>query len=174
MGIGFPGDVTRRNYQIEPCNIDTSNPPLVFGGLVMVDESTTNGVRQPVAGDNSSTAVYPAQGAYGFLVRSFPLQQQTTANINGYAPLGSGTPPIAGVVDILRSGYIVVPLNTAAGVPNKGGQVFIWVAATTAGHIQGQAETQASAGNTLLLPPLTTFNGPGDAFGNVEVAFNIG
>jgi hypothetical protein len=65
-------------------------------------------------------------------------------------------------------GYISAKLNT--GVAQKGGAVFIWVAATSGAHIQGGFEVAASGGNTCALDESYSFNGPADANGNVEIS----
>ena len=172
MPAGFPGDVNRSHpASIEPALIDAANPPALFGGLVFADQTGSNGVRQPVPGDAGATAI----PGYGLLVREFPVQQTSAGGYVGTtgAPGTPVPPPSLGPCSVLRSGYISCVLNGAAGVPTKGAPVYVWVAATTAGHIQGGLETQASAGNTVLLDGKTSFNGPPDAFNTVEIAFNV-
>ncbi len=169
MGAGFAGDVTRTHpTAIEPAMVGTSGgsvPPTQYGIPVLVDAS--NGIRQFAAGDTAITV------PYGFIVRPYPVQAQQTTNY-GSANIGSATPPTAGVVDIQRSGTILAPLNSAAGTPTKGGPVFVWCAATTAGHTQGGLETVASSGNTAALDPNRwMFNGPADASGLVEISNNV-
>lgn len=163
MGAGFPGDVNRTHpASIEPTLIDSSAPPTAYGQPVVVD-ATTQGVRALAATDTALTDVY------GFTVRPFPLQASSASNY-GAASLGAATPPTTGVIDVMRSGYIMGQMNTSGGSPVKGGRVYVWVAATTTGHIQGNLETSASAGNTIELPLTTLFNGPADSNGYVELS----
>ncbi len=164
MGAGFAGDVNRMHpASIEPVLIDKTAPPTAYGQPVVVDP-TTQGVRPLVAGDSALTNVY------GVTVRPFPLQASSGSNY-GAAPIGAATPPASGVMDVLRSGYIMSALSgdTAAV---KGGSVFVWIAASAGTHVQGGFEAAATAGSTIALPDNWTFNGPADAGGVVEVVAN--
>jgi hypothetical protein len=168
MGAGFTGDVNRTHpASIEPVLIDASAPPLLFGEAVVVDP-TTQGVRPLVAGDSALTKVY------GVTVRAFPTQQSSGTNY-GAAALGSAVPPVSGVMDVLRSGYIMVQLgNNAWPNAKKGSAVFVWIAASSGNHVQGAFEDTATGGSTIALDTsLYTFNGTADASGVVELAFNI-
>jgi hypothetical protein len=165
MGAGFPGDVNRTHpASIEPTLIDSNSPPLGYGLAVVVDP-TTQGVRQMAAGDSTLDAIY------GITVRPFPTQQSSASNY-GAIGIGSATPPTSGVMDVLRSGYIMGQLSGATQ-PVKGGRVYVWVAASSGGHIQGGFEAAATGGSTIQLDEKTYFNGPADASGVVEVSFNI-
>jgi len=166
MGAGFPGDVNRTHpASIEPCLIDANAPVTAFGQPVLVD-ATTQGVRPFAAGDQSNTVA----AGYGVTVRPYPFQQSSASNY-GAAAIGAGAPPITGIVDVLRSGYIMAVL-AAGGSPVKGGAVYVWSAASAGAHVQGGVEAAYSAGNTTQLLN-ATFNGSPDASGNVEIAFNI-
>lgn len=175
-GAGFPGAVTRQeNSIIEPCLIDASAPPLLYGVPLIVDQ-TTNGVRPFVATDTAAFLMY------GILVRPFPTSQFSVSNY-GNTPLGgAGVPPVSGPCDVLVSGYInvQVPLGSpnpaTAGATTPANAVYIWIAATSGVHIQGGFETVASGGNTLLISVSginTHFKGSQDANGVIELAFNI-
>lgn len=166
MGIGWAGDITRHHFQTEPCAASAATPPTAFGQPVTVDQ-TTQTVRPLVVGDVALTAIY------GITVRMFPGQMAVAPLPYGGSPLGYNTTPPSPPqpIDILRSGYIVVPV---VGASKKGMPVFIWVAATAAPHVQGGFEIAASAGNTVALTDSrTTFNGSPDASGMVELAFNV-
>jgi hypothetical protein len=165
MGAGNPGDVNRTHPAgIEAALQNATNPNLIFGGAAVVD-TTTQTVRRTIAGDSAITNVY------GFTVRSYPTQSPAGGQF-GSETLGSAVPPATGVIDILRSGYIMAKLPSDAAAAKKGGQVFIWVAASSGTHTQGGVEMVASSGNTAALAN-TTFNGTQDANGVVEVAHNI-
>lgn len=166
MGAGFAGDINRSHpASVEPTLIDASAPPTAYGQPVLVDP-TTQGVRPFAAGDQSNTV--PA--GYGITVRPYPTQQSSASNF-GAAALGAATPPVTGIMDVLRAGYIMVNLP-AGGAPVKGGAVYVWAAASTGSHVLGGVEAAYSAGNTTQLLN-ATFNGSPDASGNVEIAFNI-
>ncbi|MEL7090033.1 MAG: hypothetical protein AAGL98_16585, partial [Planctomycetota bacterium] len=109
---------------------------------------------------------------FGVSVRPFPVQQQSGGMS---ASFGSATPPAGGnVIDVLKSGYIFVNVS-GGGTPNKGEPVFVWAAASSGSHVLGGFETAATAGSTLPVGPLpnTYWNGPADANGVAEIAFNV-
>jgi hypothetical protein len=158
MGAGFAGTINRAGAKVEPCLINASTPPTLFGQPVIVD---TNGAR-PVVTD---TAID------GITVRPWPSQQPKTANDFGdTGALGTAqAPPVTGHIDVLRSGYIMVKV---VGTPVKGGTVYVWNAATSGAHIQGGFEAVSGSTATITLGK-TYFNGGPDANGVVELAFNI-
>ncbi|WP_144156548.1 hypothetical protein [Paraburkholderia sp. BCC1885] len=165
MGAGFPGDVNRTHpVNIEPCLVDPSAPPTLYGQAVVID-ATSQGVRPLVAGDSSLTAIY------GITVRPFPIQGQSSTNY-GASNIGAATPPTSQPMDVVRSGYIMSTLSGSTAAV-KGGTVYVWVAASSGSHIQGNFEAAATGGSTIALDAKTSFNGPADASGVVEVAFNI-
>jgi hypothetical protein len=164
MGAGFAGDVNRTHpFSVEPCLIDAAAPPLGYGLAVLVDP-TTNGVRQMAAGDSGGTYIY------GVTVRPYPTQQQSGGMSSAF---GSVAPPVSGVIDVAKIAYIMVPIVNTGGTPAaKGGAVFVWVAASGGGHLQGGFETAATGGSTIALPNyMATFNGPADASGIGELVF---
>lgn len=169
MGAGFPGDVNRTHpAEIEAALVNVTTPPLIYGQVLIVDGATSS-VRPVAAGDQSNTVpLLP----FGALVRPYPLQQMTATNY-GAAALGAAVPPTSGVVDAIRSGLIMVQLNVGVTAPQKGGAVYVWAAATSGNHIQGGYETAYSAGNTVLLDPRFTYNGPADASGVTELSCNV-
>lgn len=168
MGAGFVGTVTRSHPAptIDPCLPNQTTPPTAFGQAVVVSGDTTNSVRPLTTTDTAVTQLW------GVTVRPFPQQAAGQDGNYGQANFGPGAPPSTRVVDVLKRGSILVQLNTGSGVPNKGSAVFIWVAATVSGHVQGQYETAASAGNTCALDASKyQFNGPADATGVTELYF---
>lgn len=169
MGAGFPGDVNRTHpASIEPMLVDGTSPPTSYGQACLLD-ATTQGIRPYAAGDQSNTVV---STPYAALVRPYPYQPATATNY-GAATLGAAVPPTSGNVDGLRAGYIMVQLNLGVTAPVKGGAVYVWCAATSGNHILGGYETAYSAGNTVLLDPRYTYNGPADSTGVTEISFNV-
>jgi hypothetical protein len=168
MGAGNIGSVNRYHPAvIEPAPISGTVPPAI--GLACVIDATTKTLRLVQAGDTALTDIY------GILVRPWPFQQGTTPNFSGAVAFGTANAVSAqfGVWDVLRSGYIIVPI---VGTPGKGDPVFVWVAAASGAHIQGGFEAASTGGSTLTLTSLkTTFQGPPDAASPPagEIAFNI-
>lgn len=159
MPGGFAGDVNRTHpASIEPALMDPTSPPTYFGQTVVV-AAASQGVRAVGVVDDSALT-----DIYGVVCRAYPIQQSSGGMA---ASFGSGAPPINQPVDILKSGYIMVPVN---GVPIKGGQAFVWAKPTSGAHIQGGFEAAATGGSTISLPLNSyTFNGGPDANGICEV-----
>ena len=160
MGAGFPGDINRTQpFSAVPGLINTTTPPRAYGDPVLVN-AADNTLRGVVVGDGSNT---PA-AIYGVLVRPFPTQQQSGGMSSA---LGAAAAPTSGVADFLTQGFIMAKLPAGASVA-KGGQVFVWCAATSGNNIQGALVAAASGTNTLSVTN-ARFNGPADANGNVEI-----
>ena len=165
--LGRAGHVSRFHPSavIEPGMLD----PAIANALWMWGQAVLVGANQlirPVApGDTAITDIY------GVTVLPYPIQMTSAANY-GAAPFGQSAIPPNGTIDIMRSGYIVVPI---VGTPVKNGPVFVWVAATAAPHVQGGFEAAATAGSTIQIAGTkTTFMGGADANYSVcELAFNI-
>lgn len=168
MGAGFQGDVNRMHpAEIEAALILASSPPTAYGQFVMVN-ATGNAVRPLAATEQSNTNLFTP---FGVTVRPFPLQTpQGAGNSQG---LGVATPPVTGVIDVLRNGMILTILNDVTQLPVKGQSIWIWCAATSGVHTQGGIEVTSSAGNTVQLDSRYTFNGPPDANGIVEISVNV-
>ena len=160
MSSGFPGDVNRFHpASILPGLANTTNPPAAYGGPVIVNtaDSTIRGI---IAADGSAT---PGP-VFGFLVRPFPIQQQSGGMA---AAIGTATPPTTGVIDVLREGYVMAKLPAGSTV-TKYGTVYVWAAVSAGNHVQGQLEPSANGTNTLTINN-AYFLGPADANGNVEI-----
>jgi hypothetical protein len=164
MGAGFAGEINRAHpVSVEPCAPSAATPPTAFGQPVVVDPAS-QGVRPLVATDTALTDVY------GVTARPFPFQVASATNY-GATPIGAAVvPPTSQPVDVVRSGYVMVPV---VGNTVKGGAVNIWIAASAAPHVQGGFEAVVTAGSTITLTnSKTTFNGAPDANGIVELIFN--
>jgi hypothetical protein len=163
MPVGIPGEVNRVSAATIEAQVvtpsGTTGAPTEYGVPMVVDNTGGN------VGNMRTVAASDTAAPYGLLVRPFPTG-------GSQDPLGTSTPPTAGLVDILVRGYMLVKLggNTAAV---KGGTAYVWNAATSTTHIQGHFEATFSSGNTLTCPGSSYFTGPADATGIVEVAFNI-
>lgn len=160
MGAGFPGDVNRMHpASISARMMDTVDVPAAYGNPVLF-KTSNNSVKGFVAAD-TTTPTFIA----GFLVRPFPAQTQSQANVNSSA-IGATSPP-AGVCDVIGDGHVMSKLPAGATV-TLGGAVYVWFAATSGANIQGGLVASATGGSTALITN-ARFNGPADAQGNVEV-----
>jgi hypothetical protein len=156
MPAGIPGIVTRPSMAtVEPQVYSVTNTFPAYGVAAKVG---TDFGMQPLTTGDAATALY------GLLIKPFP----TNASQSG---LGVSVPPVSGICDILKRGYMMVLLNGAAAA-TKDGQVYIWIAASSGAHVIGGFEAAASSGNTIA-PAGLVFTGPADASGNVEVAWNL-
>ncbi len=167
MGAGFPGDVNRSNagQTITPEAADPSHPIPAYGVPVALN-ATGSGVRPLVATDTSASI-------FGLLVREFPVQSMPPNNFGaGQSLTVPAVPPTQGALSVMRRGFMVVNVNaSSSAAAAKGGQVYVWTAATTTGHVQGNFEATASPGNTIVAPAL--FRGAVDSSGNTEIEFNL-
>lgn len=161
MGAGFPGDVNRTHpASIEPVLNSKTSPLGTFGQPVLLDAS--GNARPFTTSDQSNTVA----NGYGVAVRPYPFQQSAATNF-GQADFGVATVP-AGVVDILREGYIIVKIP-AGETPKKGDPVYVWAAATAGNKTQGYFTSVYTAGSTTQFRK-AVFNGSPDADGNVEIS----
>lgn len=158
MPGGIPGDINRAQAAtVEPQVITpfgTQGAPPAYGVGVLIDANTGD-VRIPAAGDAA---------IYGLLARPFP----TASSQDG---LGTSTPPVKGMCDVLKRGYMTVLLSGATAA-KKAGAVWCRIQNAGAGQFVGGLEAAADGGNTVAVAG-AYFTGPADAAGNVEVAFNI-
>lgn len=164
MPAGIPGNLSRGapDSTVRQEVILTSAPPTGYGQPLVMDAATSK-VRAVTSTDAGASI-------YGFLVRPWP--GQSMAGVND--PIGVSTPPVAGIVNILKRGYISVMVNGAIA-PVKEAPVYVRVAGAVAGKPVGGVEggvDPTTAANTVLIPG-AFFTGAADASGNCEVEFNI-
>ena len=170
MPFGFPGRVNRvgggGKLDIEAQAVSQASPVQAYGLAGQIDA---------VSGDFRAMASTDTT-IYGFLVSPFPTQPTSTSGFSGAVPLGTpGVPPTEGVVDVMLSGYMTVPLqaNNAGLVTNpvKNGPVYVCIQNPPAGGYVGGVLGAADGGNTIAVNAY--FMGPPDANGNVEIAYSI-
>jgi len=164
MPAGIPGECSRFNVlgtTIKPENQNNTTPFTAYGQVGTID---ANGAR-PIAVTDTTLPTTPI----GISIRPFPATDNTVAN-PGVVPFGAGVPMAKGIIDLMYRGYVTMKLNGAAAA-TKGGQVYVWVAASGGGHVL--AGIEAAGATSSLAIPGATFSGPADANGNVEVAFRI-
>lgn len=163
---GLAGDITRTNGStIEPATISPSSfsagveTPTAYGVPVVV--STTGGNL------NNMRVVKAADTRiFGILVREYPTAAAQD-------PLGVATPyaAIGASCSVMRRGYMTVLLSGSTAAV-KGAPVYIWTATATGSHIVGGFESTDPTTSGFVLPN-TYFEGPADALGIVEIAYNV-
>lgn len=172
MGAGFAGDVNRIHpASIEPVLLDqTAGATPNAYGIPVLYSANNLGVRMINATTDAAITKID-----GILVRPYPFQQATAQAVYGSVPFSTGaTSGFGGVIpfvgDILKSGYVMV---FVVGTPAKGAPIFLWVAAPSGNHVTGGFEAVASGANTIQLVSNSYFNGPPDANGITEIAYNV-
>lgn len=153
MGLPLPGQITRHDdaKTIETCVVDVALPPTAYGSFVKL----VAGLLQPMASGDAATVVYG--------VLNIPFAQSTTNTF------GLSTPPVSGLVGVVRAGYVAVKL--ARGTAVKGAAVFVRI--TVSGpKLVGEIEDLADSGTCVAVVG-AKFEGPADANGNCEISFNI-
>lgn len=163
MGAGFPGDVNRTHpFSVLPglMTATLASKVRLYGDPVLID-GATNSYRGFLAGDTAVTKIA------GILVRPYPIQQTTGGMA---AAIGAAVPPDGpAVIDVLEEGYIIARCNNfAAQQPQKGGAVFVRVAATAGPLIQGGFSSAADGANTVAITN-AMWNGPTDSNGITEM-----
>jgi len=170
MPAGIPGECTRLAVYGTTITPEVVNNTAAaaggaawgYGQVVIVD---ANGVRPVVPGDTVYSTL-----TWGVLIRPFPTGDIGVAFPAGITDFGAGVPPLSGIVNVMRRGFVSAKLNGATAAA-KGGGVFAFVNATSAPHQQGGLE--AASGTGLVALTNAYFQGPADAQGNTEVAFGL-
>lgn len=163
MGAGFPGDVNRTHpASIVPGLQDSNDPIRLYGDPALFD-ATDNTYRGFTTADTTDGTFIA-----GVLVRPYPVQQQTGGMA---ASLGAATPPTSGVIEVLDDGFILVKCNNfGANPPKKGGDVWVWVVASTGNHVLGgfEAAEDSTPANTTKIANAQWMSPP-DANGVAEL-----
>ena len=167
MPAGIAGEVNRSiaGTVITPEPQNTSTPITAYGVVAILDQ---NGAR-PVA--NTDTTNFAEAG---FSARPFPSSDLNYGLTNAGAAdpgFGGGTPPPLGEISILRRGFMTVILGGSTAAV-KHGIVYVWTAASSGAHVQGQVEAASPGGSGFELYRCW-FRGPADASGNVEIEVNL-
>ncbi|MCT8354035.1 structural cement protein Gp24 [Photorhabdus kayaii] len=157
MPLGIPGSVTRpRDLTIQP---ETFDPKKLFSGYGLVGKYA-DGKFVPLEDGDTVDKVK------GILVRPYPIQSQADLAYLGIK--------VGSAADNLKRGYICVSVGASAVSAGKGNPVYVRVAGATADSPLGSfvLTPDATAKNTPALPGAEVM-GPGDANGNIEIAYNI-
>lgn len=143
MPQGFAGDVTRK--------AEATLEPCIVGAAAIAFGAPAvyrAGKLCPLAAGDTNIA--------GFVARPYPTQNA-----------GEASP--SSVADVLRRGYMAV--RVASGTAAHGGQVYVRLVAG-AGKQVGDIEAAADGDNTLAVQGCV-FQGPADAGGITELAYNL-
>lgn len=153
---GIAGAISRpQDLTVEPQTLDSAKAFAAYG----LAGKFSAGKFVPIeAADTASVVV-------GIYVRPYPTASQP----DKVRQIGTGF-NFAG--DCMKRGYVIVNLGVDASSVALGGAVYMRVATPTASSPLGAFLAAADGENTVQITN-AFFNGPGDANGNIELAFNI-
>ena len=165
MPSGIPGSYNRAEHLTVEAGLPLVGSLPAGFGLPLAIDPPTGRFRAVIGTDTAATIV-------GMLVRPYPSGSFGTASDGLGFITNFGT--YAGVINVMRRGYMHVVINGAAAAA-KGGTVYIRVAAPVAGKPVGGIEAAADAvpANTMAMPNTWFFMGPADSQGNSEIGINI-
>ncbi|MBZ7195469.1 hypothetical protein FMK61_01570 [Klebsiella oxytoca] len=156
MSSGIAGAISRpQDLTVEPQTLDSTKAFAAYG----------------LAGKFSAGKFVPIEAAdtaavvVGIYVRPYP----TASLPDKVRQIGTGY-SFAG--DCMKRGYVTVNLGADASAVALGGEVYMRVATPSDTSPLGAFLAAADGENTVQLTN-AYFNGPGDANGNIELAFNI-
>lgn len=156
MPAGTAGAISRRqDLTVEPHTLDSTNQFAAYG----LGGKISGGKFVPIASGDAATALF------GIFVRPYPTASQpdkvrqigTGANFTG---------------DCMKRGYVTVNIGADASTVDLSGPVYMRVSTPSATSPLGAFLSAADGENTVEITN-AYFNGPGDADGNIELAFNI-
>ncbi|EOX8392127.1 structural cement protein Gp24 [Salmonella enterica] len=156
MSAGIAGAISRpQDLTVEPQTLDSAKAFAAYG----------------LAGKFSAGKFVPIEEAdtaavvVGIYVRPYPTASQP----DKVRQIGTGY-NFAG--DCMKRGYVTVNLGADASAVTLGGAVYMRVATPSDTSPLGAFLAAADGENTVQITN-AFFNGPGDANGNIELAFNI-
>lgn len=156
MSSGIAGAISRpQDLTVEPQTLESAKAFAAYG----------------LAGKFSAGKFVPIEAAdtaavvVGIYVRPYPTASQP----DKVRQIGTGY-NFAG--DCMKRGYVTVNLGADASAVALGGEVYMRVATPSDTSPLGAFLAAADGANTVQLTN-AYFNGPGDANGNIELAFNI-
>lgn len=156
MSSGIAGAISRpQDLTVEPQTLDSTKAFAAYG----VAGKFSAGKFVPIEADDTAAVVV------GIYVRPYP----TTSQPDKVRQIGTGY-NFAG--DCMKRGYVTVNLGADASAVALGGEVYMRVATPSDASPLGAFLAAADGENTVQLTN-AYFNGPGDANGNIELAFNI-
>lgn len=156
MPAGIAGAISRpQDLTVEPQTPDSAKAFAAYG----LAGKFSAGKFVPI--EEADTAAVVA----GIYVRPYPTASQP----DKVRQIGTGY-NFAG--DCMKRGYVTVNLGADASAVTLGGAVYMRVATPSDTSPLGAFLAAADGENTVQITN-AFFNGPGDANGNIELAFNI-
>ncbi|HGN8867071.1 structural cement protein Gp24 [Klebsiella michiganensis] len=156
MPAGIAGAISRpQDLTVEPQTLDSAKAFAAYG----LAGKFSAGKFVPIEADDTAAVVV------GIYVRPYPTASQP----DKVRQIGTGF-NFAG--DCMKRGYVIVNLGVDASSVALGGAVYMRVATPTASSPLGAFLAAEDGANTVQITN-AFFNGPGDANGNIELAFNI-
>ncbi|EAA7538806.1 hypothetical protein ACFDWR_004906 [Salmonella enterica] len=156
MSSGIAGAVSRpQDLTVEPQVLDSTKPFAAYG----VGGKIADGKFVPVEAGDAVTLLA------GIFVRPYPTASQP----DKVRQIGTGF-NFSG--DCMKRGYVTVNIGGDASTVTLNAPVFMRVGTPTEASPLGAFLATADGTNTVQITN-AFFNGPGDADGNIELAYNI-
>ncbi|WP_336818102.1 structural cement protein Gp24 [Cedecea sp. MMO-103] len=156
MSAGIAGAISRsQDLTVEPQILDATKPFAAYG----LGGKIVGGKFVPIEAADAVTVMV------GIFVRPYPTASQP----DKIRQVGSGY-NFAG--DNLKRGYVTVNIGSDASSVALTAPVYMRVATPTNASPLGAFLAAADGENTVQITN-AYFNGPGDADGNIELAYNI-
>lgn len=156
MPAGIAGAISRpQDLTVEPVLLDSTN---VFTAYGLAGKYSSGKFVPIVAADTAAVVA-------GIFIRPYP----TTSQPDIVRQIGSGKNYMG---DCMKRGYASVNIGSDATAVTLGGDVYMRVATPSDSSPLGAFLAAADSTNTVQITN-AYFTGPGDASGNIEIAFNI-
>lgn len=156
MPAGIAGAISRpQDLTVEPVMLDSTNLFTAYG----LAGKYSSGKFVPIVAADTAAVVA------GIFVRPYP----TTSQPDIVHQIGSGKNYMG---DCMKRGYASVNIGSDATAVTLGGDVYMRVATPSDSSPLGAFLAAADSTNTVQITN-AYFTGPGDASGNIEIAFNI-
>ncbi|MGA9607009.1 MAG: hypothetical protein WBR21_08305 [Rouxiella badensis] len=156
MPAGIAGGISRpQDLTVEPVMLDSTNLFSAYG----LGGKYSGGKFVPIVAADTAAVLA------GIYVRPYPTMSQPDT----VRQIGTGKNYMG---DCMKRGYASVNIGGDASGVTLGGTVYMRVATPTALSPLGAFLFAADGANTVQITN-AYFTGPGDASGNIEIAFNI-
>ncbi|MFV8845144.1 structural cement protein Gp24 [Serratia fonticola] len=156
MPAGIAGAISRpQDLTVEPHVLDSTKPFAAYG----LGGKIAGGKFVPVEAGDAATVMA------GIFVRPYPTASQP----DKVRQIGSG---FNFTGDNMKRGYVTVNIGGNASSVDLNAPVYMRVATPTEASPLGAFLAAADGANTVQVTN-AVFNGPGDADGNIELAYNI-
>lgn len=156
MPAGIAGAISRpQDLTVEPHVLDSTKPFAAYG----LGGKIAGGKFVPLEAGDAATVMA------GIFVRPYPTASQP----DKVRQIGSG---FNFTGDNMKRGYVTVNIGGNASAVDLNAPVYMRVGTPTEASPLGAFLAAADGANTVQVTN-AVFNGPGDADGNIELAYNI-